>query len=372
MSNDKTTTTVTKIQKQKLFGVIPIWRTDSERTTSVMSESGTTSSISAAPSSQSLPAAQSLVNPSVQSATDFPGTKGDIYTREIIQRIIDEGNFEKYPSSKYGDGVPAHTWNVNHAMTTYDLSKGEFPLITLRPIAVRYAIGELLWIYQDASNNLDLLKEKYGITWWDEWDLGDRTIGSVYGETIRRHNLMHALLDDIKNNPDGRRHIINMWQMSDFEDKHGLKPCAYQTAWNVRHAKDGKDYLDMCLFQRSSDFMAAGCINQVQYTIFLYLVARHCGYIPGRFSWLVQNVHIYDRHMDAARTMLRRKPVACSPTVWLNTDKTDFYDFTIDDIKIKGYPRKKIAEQNPQLRFDLGHENVDTEGFNLDEFLKEG
>ena len=133
------------------------------------------------------------------------GTKGDFYTKELIKRILDEGCLDKWPSSTYGDGVPAHTISVNHGMMTYDLTKGEFPIITLRPIAVKSAIGELLWIYQDESNNLDILRDKYGITWWDEWDIGDRTIGAVYGETIKRHNLVKDLIQDIKNNPDGRR-----------------------------------------------------------------------------------------------------------------------------------------------------------------------
>lgn len=297
------------------------------------------------------------------------GTKGDAYTKELIERIFEEGCMDKYPSSKYGDGVPAHTLSVNHGMMTYDLTKGESPLITLRPIAVKSAIGELLWIYQQESNNLDMLAKKYGVTWWDEWDIGDRTIGAAYGETIKRHNLMKDLLLDIKNNPDGRRHIINMWQVDDFKDKHGLKPCAYQTVWNVRHGSDGVDYLDMCLFQRSSDFLTAGCINQVQYLIFLHLVARHCGYTPGRFTWFYSNIQIYDRHIEQGREILKREPIDCEPKIWLNPEKTNFYDFTVEDIKIIDYPRQEISEKNPQLKFELGHENVDTEGFNLSEFI---
>ena len=282
------------------------------------------------------------------------GTKGDMYTKEIIKRILDEGCLDKDPRPKYKDGTPAHTISVNHGMCTYDLSKGETPLITLRPIAVKSAIGELLWIYQDESNNLDLLKNKYNVKWWDEWDIGNRTIGACYGETIKRHNLMKDLLEDIKNNPDGRRHIINMWQVDDFKDKHGLKPCAYQTVWNVRHGKDGIDYLDMCLFQRSSDFMKAGCINQVQYATFLYLVARHTGYTPGRFTWFYNNIQIYDRHIEQAKEMLKREPIDCNPEIWLNPDKTNFYDFTQDDIEIKGYPRQLIKAKNPQLELETG------------------
>ncbi len=282
------------------------------------------------------------------------GTKGDSYTKEIIERILNEGCLDKFPRPKYSDGVPAHTLSVNHGMTTYDLEKGESPLITLRPIAVKSAIGELLWIYQDESNNLDLLKDKYKVTWWDEWDIGDRTIGSCYGETVKKHNLMKDLLEGLKNNPDGRRHIMNMWQVEDFKSPHGLKPCAYQTVWNVRRGKNNVDYLDMCLFQRSSDFLTAGCINQVQYLILLYLVARHCGYTPGRFTWFYANIQIYDRHIESAKELLKREPIDCEPKIWLNPEKTNFYDFTVDDIKIEGYPMSEIKEKNPQMKFDLG------------------
>ena len=281
-------------------------------------------------------------------------TKGDVYTKEILTRILEEGCLDKNPRPKYADGTPAHTLSVNHGMCTYDLTKGESPLITLRPIAVKSSIGELLWIYQDESNDLNVLRDKYGVTWWDEWDIGNRTIGSVYGETVRRHELVKRLLKGLKEDPDGRRHIICLWQEDDFKEPHGLKPCAFMTEWNVRHGKDGTDYLDMCLIQRSSDFATAGCINQVQYLVFLHLVARHLGLTPGRFSWFYNNIQIYDRHIEQAKELIAREPVECEPKIWLNPEKTNFYDFTIDFIKISCYRRAEIKEKNPQMKFDLG------------------
>lgn len=211
-----------------------------------------------------------------------------------------------------------------------------------------------MWIYQDESNDLDLLRDKYGVTWWDEWDIGNRTIGSVYGETVRRHELVKNLLKGLKENPDGRRHIMCLWQEDDFKEKHGLKPCAFMTEWNVRHGKDGVDYLDMCLVQRSSDFLTAGCINQVQYMILQYMIARHLNLTPGRFSWFYNNIQIYDRHLNQAHEMLERESVDCSPKIVLNEEKHDFYDMGVEDVQIVDYPKTLIKTKNPQLKFDLG------------------
>ena len=314
-------------------------------------------------------------------------TKGDVYTKEIFERILNEGCMDINPRPHYEDEVlvdgrtvtdllgnvielsenqglikrnnkwylctPAHTLSVNHGMCTYDLTKGESPLITLRPIATKSSIGELLWIYQDESNDLNILRDKYGVSWWDEWDIGNRTIGSVYGETVRRHKLMKKLLEEIKNNPDGRRHNMDLWQEDDFKKPHGLKPCAYRTDWNVRHGKDGIDYLDMSLKQRSSDFATAGCINQVQYLVLLHLVARHLDLCPGRFTWYYDNIQIYDRHINQVNELLSRESVECNPTIKLNPNKKNFYDFTPEDITIEDYPKELIKKKNPQVKFEI-------------------
>lgn len=99
---------------------------------------------------------------------------------------------------KYVDGTPAYTMFVNQVFERYDLSKGELPIVTLRPTAWKSGIKEILWIYQDQSNDLDSLKDKYGITWWNEWDIGNRTIGQRYGATVKRYDLMNKLLDGLK------------------------------------------------------------------------------------------------------------------------------------------------------------------------------
>lgn len=283
----------------------------------------------------------------------LPITKGDTYMKELINRVLDHGSKDINPRPKYKDGTPAHTISVNHVFHTYDISKGESPFITLRPIAIKSAIGELLWIYQDMSNDLDVLKNKYNVTWWDSWDIGDRTIGCCYGETVRRHKLLTNLLNGLITNPDGRRHIMELWQEDDFKNPHGLKPCCHETNFSVRHEQDG-DYLDMILMIRSSDSLTALCINEMQYEVLLHLVARHCGFKVGVFSSIITNAQIYDRHIENAKEMLNRESISCSPKIWLNPDKKNFFDFTVDDIKLIDVPKDIIVERNPQLKFELG------------------
>lgn len=285
---------------------------------------------------------------------DYKGTTGDFFTKEIFKGILKDGCLDKFPRPVYKDGIPAHTLSYNHGMCTYDLTKNETPLITIRPIATESSIGEILWIYQDESNDLDLLRNKYNVTWWDEWDIGNRTIGTVYGETVKRHELVKKLIEGLKKDPDGRRHIICLWQESDFKEKHGLKPCAFMTEWNVRHGKDGIDYLDMSLTQRSSDFATAGCINQLQYIVFQHLIARELDLKPGRFTWMYNNIQIYDRHIANVKELLQREEIECSPEIVLNPSIKKFKDFKPEDIKIVGYPKKLIKEKNPQMKFEIG------------------
>jgi len=272
--------------------------------------------------------------------------KADKIFKETMIKILTEGTNDKGPRPYYpSDKSPAHSTFITHQVHTYDISKGELPIITLRPIAIKNAIKEILWIYQDQTSSLDVLKNKYNIHWWDEWESKDRpgTIGQRYGATVKKYNLMDNLLEGIKKDPYGRRHIMNLWQEEDFKETDGLKPCAYETIWTVRG-----EYLDMSLTQRSSDFIVAGHINGMQYTALLMMVARHCGLKPGKFTHYIINLHLYDRHEDNARLMIEREAIECSPKLILNPEKTDFYSFTIDDFELIDYESVK-----PQLKFEL-------------------
>ena len=223
----------------------------------------------------------------------------------------------------------------------------------------------------ESHNNIEEMREM-GVGWWDEWDIGDGTIGQRYGATVKRYDLINRLIDDIKNDPYGRRKVVSLWQETDLRETPGLAPCAFQTIWNVRndnhkHLGRGEGYLDMMLVQRSGDMLTAsgpGGINEIEYAALLMMVARHTGYKPGVVTHIVANEQIYDRHIDAAMEMKKRykdeerkesdetltiNHLDARPMLILNENKTNFYDFTIEDFFMVNYNPIK-----PQLKLELG------------------
>lgn len=283
-------------------------------------------------------------------------TKADKYMYDMIVEIMRRGYKDINPRPKYADGTPAHTISVNHTFRTYDLSSGEFPICTLRPQAWKTGIREIFTIYQKPTNDIATMHDM-GVTWWDEWDIGDGTIGQRYGATVSRYDLINNLIKDIENDPYGRRKIVSLWQEQDLHETPGLAPCAFLTIWNVRG-----EYLDMMLVQRSGDMLTAsgpGGINEIQYAALLMMIARHTGYKPGVFSHVVANEQIYDRHIDAANEMLERFKLVSStwddtvepssPTLVLNEKCANFYEMTIDDFIMINYNPIK-----PQLKLELG------------------
>ena len=126
---------------------------------------------------------------------------------------------------------------------------------------------QILWIYQDQDSNLTTAHNR-GIMWWDDWNIGNGTIGQRYGATVRRWDLLNNVLKTLKDEPFSRRHIINMLQESDLKQTNGLYPCAYETMFSVREVNDDM-FLDMTLNQRSNDYIMAGYINKIQYELLL-------------------------------------------------------------------------------------------------------
>jgi thymidylate synthase len=275
--------------------------------------------------------------------------KADKYYIENLKNIISNGSWDENPRPKYADGTPSHSKFITQVFEEYDILKGEFPITTLRNTAIKTGIKEILWIYQKQTSSLEIARQ-LGINWWEEWNIGDNSIGQRYGATIKRYDLMNKLLDGLVKDPFGRRHIISMYQYVDLEETSGLFPCAYEILCSVRKVGEDK-VLDMTLIQRSNDYLVAGYINKVQYLALQMMIVGHCGYKVGKFCHLVQNLHIYDRHFDGVMELLERTPLETGLPYFELTENKNFYDYTIDDFKV--YNVDKIVKINSQLEMAI-------------------
>ena len=276
-------------------------------------------------------------------------TKADTIFKENIRKIMEEGVWSEQARPKYKDGRTANSKYITGAFMEFDLAKGEFPITTLRPIAIKSAIKEMLWIYQDQSNSLDLLEDKYNVHYWNDWEVGDsRTIGQRYGAVVKKHDITNKILKQLEANPWNRRNIISLWDYDAFEETDGLLPCAFQTMFDVRRV-DGEIYLDATLTQRSNDMLVAHHINAMQYVALQMMIAKHFGWKVGKFFYFINNLHIYDNQFEQAEELLRREPSDCQPHLVLNVpDGTNFFDIRPEDFVLEDYDPVK-----PQLKFDL-------------------
>ena len=276
-------------------------------------------------------------------------TKADTIFKKYIREIMEEGVWSEQARPKYKDGTIANSKYITGVFAEYDLSKGEFPITTLRPIAIKSAIKEMLWIYQDQSNSLEILNEKYNVHYWNDWEVGNTgTIGQRYGAVVKKHDIINKILKQLEENPWNRRNIISLWDYEAFEETDGLLPCAFQTMFDVRRV-DGEIYLDATLTQRSNDMLVAHHINAMQYVALQMMIAKHFGWKVGKFFYYVNNLHIYDNQFEQAEELLKREPSDCQPRLVLNVpDGTNFFAIKPEDFELVDYNPVK-----PQLKFDL-------------------
>lgn len=283
----------------------------------------------------------------------YTTAKMDKFVADTIKEVLTNGVKSEGGRPAYkSDGAPAESYYITDVFIKFDLSKGELPITSLRPVYTGLARQELLWIYSDQTSDLEALRKR-GVQYWNDWEMEDGTIGQRYGATVKKYNIIDRLLEGLEKNPYNRRNIINLWQYEDLDMPAPLPPCAFQVLFDVRKV-NGEMYLDASLTQRSNDFIVAGVgINQIQYVALQMMIAKHFGWKVGTFSWHVMNLHIYDRHIDNAKILLERyntKTLDNSPIeFYLDVpDGTNFYDIKAEDFKMKGY--KAIS---PQLEFDM-------------------
>ena len=247
---------------------------------------------------------------------------------------------------KWEDGSFAYTIKQFGVVNRYDLSK-EFPLLTLRRTALKSATDEMLWIWQQKSNNIHDLHSHI----WDSWADEDGSIGKAYGyQRGVKHQYREGMMDqvdrviyDLKNNPYSRRIMTNLYVHQDLHEMN-LYPCAYSMTFNVTKEKDS-DVLTLngILNQRSQDVLTANNWNVCQYAVLIHMLAQVCGMKAGEFVHVIADAHIYDRHIPMVEELISREPLP-APVFHLNPDVKDFYDFTPDDVQLENY------ETHPQIR----------------------
>ena len=272
-------------------------------------------------------------------------SQADQIFRQLINEILNHGtdDYEEIVRPKWSDGTPAHTLSIVGIQNKYDLSK-EFPAFNLRPTAFKKAVDEIFWVWQRLSNNVKDLNSKV----WNQWADEKGSIGLAYGYQLGQmhrykegwFNQVQRVLYDLKHNRASRRIMTNIFVHQDLHAMN-LYPCAYETQWLVK-----KGVLHLILGQRSSDVMVANNWNVVQYAVLQHIFAHLCGFEVGTLTHNIGDAHIYDRHIPFAKEMLLREDRP-APLFVMNTDKTDFLDFTIDDFKLENY------NPHPQLQFEV-------------------
>ena len=260
---------------------------------------------------------------------------------DLLRHVKEHGTFK---SDRTGTG----TYSVFGYQMRFDLAKG-FPLVTTKKCHLRSIIHELLWFLK-GDTNIGYLKEN-GVRIWDEWATETGDLGPVYGKQWRSWegpngevvDQIQWLLDEIKTNPDSRRLVISAWNPTVLPDvkhspkenaemgKQALPPCHCLFQFYVL---DGK--LSCQLYQRSADIFLGVPFNIASYSLLTMMVAQECGLELGEFVHTFGDAHIYSNHLEQVEEQLSRKPFPL-PTMKLNPEIRDLFEFTIDDIELVDY-----------------------------------
>lgn len=282
----------------------------------------------------------------------------DRYFREEVEDILTKGfNDKDYPVrpvwvNEDGTTMPAHTIKTFCRINRYNLQE-EFPVLTLRNAPFKYAVREILWMFQKKSNDVRELAS----TNWNAWTLKDKDgndtykIGKTYGYVAgEKYDYPEGFMDQVdnvlwtlKNRPMDRRMIIQLFR-PEYIKESGLPPCL------CSYFIDRTDkYLNMTVILRSGDMLSAasaGAADEMGMAILLHMFARASGLIANELVVVKNNFHVYDRHLDIVK-QIAENPEYPAPKFWMNPEKTDFYSFTEDDFKLIDYQNTKLNIKIP-------------------------
>ncbi|MDD9876172.1 MAG: thymidylate synthase [Magnetovibrio sp.] len=247
---------------------------------------------------------------------------------DLLRRVRDEGVLR-------GDRTGTGTQSVFGHQMRFDLRAG-FPVLTTKKLHLKSIIHELLW-FLAGDTNIKYLKDN-GVRIWDEWADENGELGPVYGYQWRswptpdggRVDQIAQVVDDIKSNPNSRRHIVCAWNVADVNDM-ALPPCHCLFQFYV---SDGK--LSCQLYQRSCDIFLGVPFNIASYALLTMMVAQVTGLEPGDFVHTLGDAHLYVNHFEQADEQLTREPLAL-PQMRINPDVTDIFEFRFEDFELVGY-----------------------------------
>jgi thymidylate synthase len=246
----------------------------------------------------------------------------------LLKDILDNGTDK---SDRTGTG----TRSVFGRQLRFPLQQG-FPLLTTKKVHLRSIIYELLWFLQGDTNIGYLNKNK--VTIWDEWADENGNLGPVYGKQWRSWKTedgntvdqISSLIEGLKTNPDGRRHIVSAWNVGEL-DKMALPPCHTLFQFYVAGGT-----LSCQLYQRNADLFLGVPFNIASYALLTLMVAQVCGYAPGEYVHTFGDVHIYNNHREQVLLQLSRTPRSL-PVMTLNPERKDIFSFVYEDFCLTGY-----------------------------------
>jgi thymidylate synthase len=247
---------------------------------------------------------------------------------DLLQYIKDNG-------VNKGDRTGTGTRSVFGYQMRFHLQDG-FPLLTTKKVHLRSIIYELLW-FISGSTNIKYLNDNK-VTIWDEWADENGELGPVYGHQWRSWptpdgghiDQLANLMEQLKKNPDSRRHIISAWNVAEV-DKMALPPCHTLFQFYVAEGR-----LSCQLYQRSADVFLGVPFNIASYALLTQMVAQCCGYELGDFVHSFGDVHIYNNHFEQVDLQLSRTPRAL-PVMKINPDVKDIFNFKYEDFQLEGY-----------------------------------
>ena len=247
---------------------------------------------------------------------------------ELLRHVLETGKFKP-------DRTGTGTYAIFGAQARFPLADG-FPVLTTKKLHLKSIIYELLWFLR-GDTNVKYLNE-HDVTIWDEWANADGNLGRVYGAQWcdwrttdgRSINQIDEVIEQIKKNPDSRRHIVSAWNVGEIEQM-ALPPCHALFQFFV---SDGE--LSCQLYQRSADIFLGVPFNIASYALLTLMVAQVCGLNPGDFVHTFGDLHLYSNHVEQAKLQLTREPRPL-PQMKLNPKVENIDDFNFEDFELVGY-----------------------------------